>query len=78
MVAGIDLVIEARRETHGAEHAQLVFGKTAFGIADGADDSGFQIVSSADEIQDLVGCGIEHHAVDGEIAALRRLRAGPW
>ena len=67
---GIDLVIEARGKTHGAEHAQFVFRKTAFGIADGAHDSGFQVVAAADEIQDLVCFWIEHHAVDGEVAAL--------
>ena len=75
---GIDLEIEARGKTHGAQHAQFVFGKAAFGIADGAHDSGLQIVAAADKIQNFVGCRIEHHAIDGEIAALRRLRAGLW
>ncbi len=71
----IDRVIETRRKTHGAEHAKFIFGKAAFGIADGAHDSGLQIVAASDEIQNPVGgCiehqGIEHHAIDGEIAAL--------
>ena len=68
---GIDLVIEARGETHGAQHAEFVFFETAVGIADGADDSFFQVVLAADEIENLVGGGIQHHAVDGEVAALR-------
>ena len=66
----IDLVIEARRKTHGAEHTQFVLGKAAFGLADGAHDSGLQIVAPADKIQNLVCRRIEHHAVDREIPAL--------
>ena len=54
MCRGIDFVIEAGGKTHGAEHAQFVLGKTAFGIAYGAHDSGFQIFAAADEIQNLV------------------------
>jgi hypothetical protein len=52
---GLDLVIEARGETHGSEHAQFVFGETAVGIADGADDSGLQVGLAAYKIQNLVG-----------------------
>jgi len=66
--SGIDPVVEARGETHGSEHAQLVFGEAAVGIADGAHDSGCEVVTPADEVEDLVGGGIEHHAIDGEVA----------
>src|SRR5260370_27604875 len=65
----IDLVIESCSKAHSSKHAQLVFFKTTVGVADGADDSGFQIVLPAYEIQNLVRGRIEHHAVDGEIAA---------
>src|SRR5208282_5546792 len=41
-----------------------------FGIADGAHGSGLQILLTAYKIQDLAGRRIEHHAIDGEIAAL--------
>ncbi len=65
-----DNVVETRRKTHCAQHAELVFGETPFGLADGANDPGFQIFSSFDKVQHLVADGIEQQAIDGEIAAL--------
>src|SRR5258708_30411559 len=62
-------VAESRSETDRAQHTQLVFGKALSGITDGADDFGFQILPSADEVEDLVADRIKQHAVDGEIAA---------
>ena len=41
--------------------------------ADGAHDAGFQIGTSADEIENLVRKGIEQQAIDGEVAALHVL-----
>ncbi len=66
----LDLIIEAGCEADGAKHAEFVFGKTTLRVADGADDSGIEIGAAADEIEDLVGGGVEHHAVDSEVAAL--------
>ena len=76
-VADLDLVIEARRKAHAAQHAQLVFRKTPLRIADRANDSGFKIVASSDEVQNAV-CRIDsqrikHHAVNREVAALHIL-----
>ncbi len=70
---GGEFVIETCGETHGSEHAQFVFRETALRIADGADESGFQVFASTDEIQNFVGGGVEHHAIDGEVAALHVL-----
>jgi hypothetical protein len=69
--------VEAGGETHGAEHAQLVFFKAAVGLANGADDAVAEIVFAADVIQNrrreaaglAMEDGVEHHAVNGEVAA---------
>ena len=68
---------EAGGEADGAEHAQLVFFEAAVGLADGADDPFAKIAFAADVIQnrgrEVAGLamqhGVEHHAVDGEVAA---------
>ena len=65
-----DRVAKSRRESHGANHAQLVFAKALLGVADGANDSGSQIIAPADEVEDFVGFGIEQQRVDREIAPL--------
>ena len=69
--------VETGGEADGAEHAQLVFFKAAMGLADGADDAVAEIVFAADVVEDgggeIAGLamedGVEHHAVDGEVAA---------
>src|SRR5579862_4263692 len=68
--AALDRIAEPRGESHGANHAQLVFAEAIFGISDGANDSGAQILLAADEIEDFIREGVEHQAVDGEVAAL--------
>ena len=72
-----DLVSEARGKTGGAQHAELVFGKAAAGVANGADDAVSEVLTPADEVVQLAVCGvgmgtqgIEQEAVDGEVAAL--------
>ena len=50
----IDFEIESRREADGSQHAQIVFGETALGIANGTDDSSLQVGLAAYEIQNLV------------------------
>ena len=67
---GFDGVAEARGEADGAEHAEFVFGETAGRLADGANDSGGEIVAAADEVEDFAGVVAHEQAVDGEIAAL--------
>ena len=70
---GLDSVLETRGKTHRAQHAQLVFHKAGFGITNGANDPGFEIVLASDEVEDLVLLGIEQQAVDGEVTALHVL-----
>ncbi len=73
----LDGVVEARGKADGAEHPQLVFLEAAVGLADGADNAGAEIVLAADVVENgrgevaglAVQHGIEHHAVDGEVAA---------
>src|SRR6201993_5471066 len=38
--AAFDRIAESRGESHGANHAQLVFAEPILGISDGANDSG--------------------------------------
>jgi len=52
--SGIDPVVESARRNARSEHAQLVFGEAAVGIADGAHDSGCELSHAADEVEDLV------------------------
>jgi hypothetical protein len=47
-----DRELEAGGETHGAQHAQVVFIEAADGITDGADDAGFEIGEAAYMIKD--------------------------
>jgi hypothetical protein len=67
---GFDGVSEASRKPDGAEHAEFVFGETAGGIADGADDFSGEIGATADEVENFAGVVAHEEAVDGEIAAL--------
>src|SRR5260370_39790551 len=67
---GLDGVLEARGEAHSAQHSQLVFSKTQRGVADSADDFRFQVLLSADVVQNFVIQRIKQQAVDGEVAAL--------
>src|SRR5579863_261240 len=65
----VDFKAEAGCESNRAQHTQLVFTEAENWIANRADNSGFQVFLTADEVEDFVGDGIEHHAVDGEITA---------
>src|SRR5271165_2420622 len=67
--AWLDGIFKACGEAHGAQHAQLVFCEAQSRVADGADDSGLQIVAAANEVEHLAAYRIEHHSVNGEIAA---------
>src|SRR5437763_12014023 len=66
----VNLIFEARRESHCPQHPQLIFAEPQLGIADGADEASVQIVFAADEIQNFVRERIKQQPVDGEIAAL--------
>src|SRR4029077_15074545 len=66
----LDGVSEARGKTHRTQHAQLIFGKAQLGPADGANDSGSQVLAPAYEIQHFIPDRIEQQAVDVEVPSL--------
>jgi len=64
-----DGIVEASGKTNRPQHTQFVFIETAFGITDGADDPGLQIVLAAHVVEDLAGIVAHQQTVDGEVAA---------
>jgi len=48
----------------------VVFGEAFFGVADGAEAFGGDVLLAADKVEDFFGDGVEEEAVAGEIAAL--------
>ena len=74
---GLDGEFKARGETDSAQHAELVLFEAPVRLADGADDAVAEIVAAADVVENGGGQaaglaledGVEHHAVDGEVAA---------
>src|ERR1700733_2893602 len=70
-----DGVLKARRKPHRAQHTQFVFGQTHFRIADGTNDAGSEVSPSAHKVEHFAAHRIEHHAVDGKVAARDIL---PW
>ena len=67
---------KTRGEAHRAQHAELVLLKAAVRRADGADRAGGEVGLATDEVEhvglQVFRCkvdGVEHHAVDGEVAA---------
>src|ERR1700674_1363688 len=65
----LNRVLEPRRESDCAQHAQLVFSETLLSIPDGTDDSRFQILARSYKIEHLAADRIKQHSVDREIAA---------
>src|SRR5439155_3744406 len=65
---GLDRESKAGGEARCAEHAQVVLAKARLGIADGADQTGFEIRSAANIVKNIAALGIEQEGVDGEIA----------
>ncbi len=63
-------VAETGGETHGAEHAEFVFGETAGGIADGADEPRRQVGLATDVVEDFASVVAHDEAVDGEVTTL--------
>src|SRR5438132_360739 len=63
-------VIETRGEAHSSQHAQLIFGKAAFRVADGTDNPRIEVLAAAYEIKDLILDRIEEKTVDSEVPAL--------
>ena len=57
---------EARGELHAAQDAQRVFTKGVGGVT---KDFIVEIVRAAKKIEQLVPARVEHHRVDGEVAA---------
>ena len=66
----VDAQFEPRRDSHGPEHAQLVFGEAGHRVADGPEYLRFEIDLAADEVVELPRDGVEEHPVNGEVAAL--------
>ena len=66
----VDGKSETRSETHRAHHAKFVFREAAAGLADGANDSSFEVRLAADEVEHFAGIVAHQQAVDREIAAL--------
>src|SRR5207248_3715774 len=68
---GINSICEAGGKAHRAQHAELIFGKAAMRLADGADDAGLEVTTPPDKVEDLIVIQrIEQQAVDGEITPL--------
>src|SRR3984957_19614515 len=65
-----DRVPETRGESNCTNYAEFVFTETCLWVADGANDSGLQILASTHEIEDFIRFGIEQQRIDGEIPAL--------
>jgi hypothetical protein len=57
---------EARGELHAAQDAQGVFAESLGRVA---KDFVLEIVRAAEEIEQLTPTRVEHHRVDGEVAA---------
>jgi N6-L-threonylcarbamoyladenine synthase len=67
---GLQCKREAGSKAHSPQHAQFVFGEALAGVPDGTDQAGIQVVHAAHHVQDRVVGWVQHHAVDGEVAAL--------
>jgi hypothetical protein len=66
----LDCEAEPRRETDRSHHPQLVFGKAAIGIADGANHTRVEVLLSADEVQYFAGVVPHQQAIDSEVPSL--------
>src|ERR1041384_4092481 len=64
----IDLESKNGREPNRAKHPQPILGKTLRRIADGANQTPFEIRAATNEVDDLFLFRIEKHPVDGEVA----------
>ena len=64
----LDRIFKTSGKAHRTQHAQLVFGKTTFGIANGADDASLKISASTDKVEHFPAHGIKQHPVDRKIA----------
>ncbi len=66
----LNVKAEAASEADSADHPEPVFFDPLMGIADGADDFGFEIDAAVDIIEDLFSEGVVEHPIDGEVAAV--------
>src|SRR5205823_10212002 len=64
----VDGQVEAGGEADGAEQAELVLAEALARLADGPQDSRFQVLLAADVVDDFAADRVEEHAVDGEVA----------
>lgn len=67
---GFDGEAEGGGEADGAEEAEVVFLESGGGLANGADELGFEVGLAVDVVDERAGFGVVEEAVDGEIAAL--------
>src|SRR5215472_2078058 len=63
-------VLEAGGKADSAQHAQFVFGKAEFGIADGTDDLRRKVAPPTQIVKNLVLDRVEQKAINREVAAL--------
>src|SRR5215469_18192781 len=67
---GCNRVLEACGKADSAQHAQFVFGKAEFGIADGADELRLQVAPSTHKVKNFIVERVEQHAINREVTAL--------
>jgi dienelactone hydrolase len=65
---GLNFKLEAGGETHGAQHAQVIFLKPLLRVADGADAALFDVAAAFHEVEHLAGSWVHQQGVYGEIA----------
>ena len=65
----LDLELKPRRQTDGAQAAQLVFAQPCRRVADGSQDVVLQVGLAPDEVDHFTGDWVHEHAVDREVAA---------
>ncbi len=68
-VVGVDVELEAGRETDRTERAQAVLAHAIRRIPDGADDAAGEIGTASERVADLVRARLVRDRVDGEVAA---------
>ncbi len=65
----VDFKIEAGGKPHGADHAQPVFFKALFRVADGADKAPLKIPPAFDQVDHPIFDRIVDHSIDRKITA---------
>lgn len=66
--SGFDGEAEGGGEADGAEEAEVVFLESGGGLANGADELGFEVGLAVDVVDERTGFGVVEEAVDGEVS----------